>query len=68
MNTLPTVRVFAPEYWGEVEKFKQFYAQPMISSRIQKKAVSGIRGHYDKALKLRALAAKLAPNVSIDNV
>jgi hypothetical protein len=67
MNTLPTVRVFAPEYWGEVGKFKQFYATTHDFKPDTKKAVSGIRGHYDKAIKLRALAAKLAPNMSIDN-
>ena len=67
MNTLPTVRVFAPEYWGEVGKFKQFCATTHDFNSTTKKAVSGIRGHFDKALKLHALAAKLAPNMSIDN-
>ncbi|WP_321868098.1 hypothetical protein [Paraburkholderia tropica] len=67
MNTLPTVRVFAPEYWGEVGKFKQFYATTHDFNSDTKKAVSGIRGHFDKALKLHALAAKLVPNMSIDN-
>lgn len=67
MNTIPTVRVFAPEYWGEVGKFKQFYATTYDFKPDPKKAISGIRGHYDKAMKLRALAAKLAPNMSIDN-
>jgi len=67
MNTRPTVRVFAPEYWGEVGKFKQFYAATHDFNSDTKKAVSGIRGHFDKAIKLHALAAKLAPNMNIDN-
>ncbi|CAE6761115.1 hypothetical protein G2912_14040 [Paraburkholderia aspalathi] len=67
MNTLPTVRVFAPEYWGELDKFKQFYSTTHDFNSDTKKAVSGIKGHFDKALKLHALAAKLAPNMSIDN-
>lgn len=66
MNTLPTVRVFAPELWGEVGKFKQFYATTHVFGPDTQKAVSGIRGHFDKALTLRSLAAKLAPNMSID--
>ncbi|PRH44774.1 hypothetical protein [Burkholderia multivorans] len=67
MNTTPTVRVFAPEYWGEVGKFKQFYATTHDFNADTKKAASGIRGHFDKAIKLRNLATKLVPNMSIDN-
>ncbi|VVE68821.1 hypothetical protein PCA31118_03050 [Pandoraea captiosa] len=67
MNVSPTVRVFAPEYWGEVGKFKQFYATTHDFSSDIKKAVSGIGGHYDKALKLHGLAVKLAPSMNIDN-
>ncbi|VVE50027.1 hypothetical protein [Pandoraea cepalis] len=66
MNTNPTVRVFAPEYWGEVGKFKQFYATTHNFSSATKKAVSGIGGHFDKAIKLHTLAQKLVPSMGID--
>ncbi len=66
MNISPSVRVFAPEYWGEVGKFKQFYATTHDFKSDIKKAVSGIGGHFDKALKLQGLAVKLVPSMSID--
>jgi hypothetical protein len=67
MNTRPSVRMFAPELWDEVSKFRQFYATTHDFNSDTQKAVSGIRGHFDKAIKLHTLAAKLAPNMSIDN-
>jgi hypothetical protein len=27
MQTLPSIRTFAPEEWGEVDKFAQFFSQ-----------------------------------------
>ncbi|WP_080425197.1 hypothetical protein [Burkholderia ubonensis] len=67
MNTLPNVRTFAPELWGEVDKFKQFYEKTHTFKPDAKKAVSGIKGHFNKAITLRNLATKLAPNLEIDN-
>ncbi|HEM7808599.1 TPA: hypothetical protein U2L37_001356 [Burkholderia multivorans] len=67
MNTSPNVRTFAPEFWGEVDKFTQFYGQTHDFKPDAKKAVSGVKGHFNKALTLRDLAAKLAPNLKIDS-
>lgn len=67
MNTLPNVRLFAPELWGEVDKFKQFYEQTHTFKPDVKKTVSGVKGHFNKAIALRNLAVKLAPNMKIDN-
>lgn len=67
MNTSPNVRTFAPELWGEVDRFKQFYGQTYAFKSDVKKAVSGVKGHFNKALTLRELAVKLAPNIMIDS-
>ncbi|AJK47064.1 hypothetical protein [Burkholderia plantarii] len=67
MKTLPNVRTFAPEYWGEIGKFQQFHSTTHAFTPHAKKAVSAIKGHFEKALILLSVAKKLAPNMQIDN-
>lgn len=66
MNTLPMVRLFAPEHWGEVDKFKQFYEKSHDFNSDVKKAMAGAKNHFNKAITLRDLAKKLEPNLRID--
>lgn len=66
MQTLPNVRVFAPELWGQVDKFSQFHKETHTFNSDVTKAVGGINGHFQKALILRNLARRLEPNLAID--
>ncbi|MBR0948252.1 MULTISPECIES: hypothetical protein [Bradyrhizobium] len=65
-QTLPTVRVFAPELWGEVDRFANFYGETYKFSDRDRRAVSGVATHLEKAITLRALAVKLRPGLDID--
>jgi hypothetical protein len=68
MNTqpLPTVRVFAPEQLGEVDRFANFYGGTYKFSDTEKRAVAGVRNHFQKAITLQSLAVKLKPGLDID--
>lgn len=66
MKGKPTVRLFAPENWGEVDRFAHFYSGTFNFSGPEKRAVSGVLNHFNKAIILRNLAVKLAPNLEID--
>lgn len=66
MNLQPNVIIFCPDQWGEVDKFSKFYAGTHSFGSDVKKAVSGIRGHFDKAITLRNISMKLVPNLKID--
>ncbi|WP_347554866.1 hypothetical protein [Robbsia sp. KACC 23696] len=50
-----------------MDKFKQFYESTHTFKPYEKKAVAGVANHFNKALILRRLAQKLAPNLKIDN-
>jgi hypothetical protein len=62
----PTVRTFAPEQWGQLEKFSKFYTATFAISEIGKRSVSGAVNHFHKAITLKSLAAKLSLNLEID--
>lgn len=65
-QTLPTVRVFAPELWGEVDRFANFHAGTYKFSDIDKRAVSGVGNHFQKAITLQTLAVKLRPGLDVE--
>jgi hypothetical protein len=67
MNVNYTVRTFAPERWGEMDRFAAFFSAsfPESTSRDQR-AVSGALNHFRKACVLRRLAEKLRTNIEID--
>ena len=67
MNTTPTFRLFGPEQWGQVDRFKQFYEGTYSFSQHIKKSVSGVTGHFEKARVFIELANTLAPKLEIDN-
>lgn len=61
-----TVRTYAPEMWGSLEKFGKFYAGTFALSKTGKRAVSGAINHFHKAVTLHDLAIKLTPNLADD--
>lgn len=63
---LGIVRMYAPERWGTLEKFSNFYSGTYSFSESGKRSVSGAINHFHKALLLRDLALKLIPNLEID--
>lgn len=60
------IRMFAPERWGTVDYFAKFYSTTYQFSAVQRRAVSGVSAHFNKAQYLLALAHKLKPNLQID--
>ena len=60
------VRTFVPELWGEVDLFRHFHVGTHTFNADTKKAISGIKNHFQKALILHQLALKLLPNLSLD--
>jgi hypothetical protein len=63
-----TVRTFAPEQWGQVDRFATFFAASFPeATSIERRAVPGVRNHFRKALVLRALAIRIAPMLAIDS-
>ena len=61
-----TVRMYAPEQWGTLEKFNKFYNSTHSLSDTGKRSVSGAINHFHKAITLRDLAIKLIPNLEED--
>lgn len=61
-----TVRTFAPELWGQVDIFNSFYSGTYSLSPDARKAVLGIKSHFQKALTLRDVALKILPNLAMD--
>jgi hypothetical protein len=67
MNTVTTVRTFAPEQWGQVDRFVNLYGKTFPDfKRTEHIAVSGVINHLRKAIILRDLAVKLRPNLDLD--
>lgn len=63
---LPVLLMFAPDRWGQVERFQNLYSASFNFTPLQKRFVSGVTNHFNKALTLEALAEKLRPNLEID--
>ncbi|MHB8472624.1 MAG: hypothetical protein ACYDC8_07230 [Gammaproteobacteria bacterium] len=66
INGAPNVRTYAPEQWGQIDVFSHFYAGTHEFNGDAKKAVAGVANHFQKAIILRELATKLAPNLDLD--
>ena len=66
MNTKPLVRFYAPELWGEVDRFAKFYSGSLVLPEVTKRAVSGVVNHFEKAMTFKALSERLKPNLLID--
>jgi hypothetical protein len=62
-----TVRTFAPERWGQTDRFATFFAASFPDARhIERRAVSGVGNHIRKAMILRSLAMRMMPTLAID--
>src|ERR1039458_4635449 len=52
-----TNRTFAPERWGQIDRFVTFFSASFPeASSIERRTVSGVGNHFRKALVLKALA------------
>jgi hypothetical protein len=65
-NVTPALLMFAPEQWGQVERFRRFWSTTYIFDERQQRALAGVEEHFVKSLQLRSLAEKLRPNLEID--
>ena len=62
-----SVRTFVPEQWGQIDRFATFFAASFPDAKyVERRAVSGVRNHFRKALVLRSLAMRIAPTLAID--
>lgn len=61
-----TVRTYAPEQWGSLQKFSKFYRGTHSLKDTGTRAISGAENHFHKAVTLRDLAIKLVPNLDKD--
>jgi len=62
-----TIRTFAPEQWGQADRFATFFAASFPdATSLERRAVSGVRNHFRKSLVLRAIATRLIPTLAID--
>ena len=57
------ILMFAPERWGEVERFGKFYSSTFEFDDRTKRSVSGVVSHMHKHLALVSIAKKLEPNL-----
>jgi hypothetical protein len=63
----PTVRAFAPQQWGQVERFAKLYDRTFTDfGKAERRAVSGLLRHFRKALIMKNLAEQLRPNLHLD--
>lgn len=63
---LPTVRMFAPEFCGQVELFSKLCSETYKFSEREQRALAGVLQHFEKAVTFQTLARKLRPNLEID--
>lgn len=61
-----TVRIFAPEFLGQVELFSNFCSETYKFNARQQRALAGVRQHFDKAGIFQSLAEKLRPTLAVD--
>jgi len=57
---------FAPELWGEVERFSNLCSETYKFDEREKRALSGVQQHFAKAVTFRRLAERLAPGLRLD--
>jgi hypothetical protein len=62
-----TVRMFAPEYWGEVDRFSAYFRASFPEAKKQeRRALTGVDAHFRKALLMQSVALRLLPTLEID--
>jgi hypothetical protein len=63
---LPTVRVFAPEQWGEVDRFISLHSETYKLADRDKRAVGGVCSHFEKAIAFQERVLSLRPGLEVD--
>jgi hypothetical protein len=62
-----TVRTFAPEQWGQIDRFAAFFAASFPDAKhVERRAVSGAGNHFRKARVLRSLAMRMTATLAVD--
>src|SRR5690242_3339731 len=62
----PTLIRFAPNRWGQLERFAQLHSGTFQFTPTTQKALSGATNHFHKAITLKNIAIKLVPNLELD--
>jgi hypothetical protein len=60
------VRIFAPERWGEVERFRTMAPTTYPFRAHERRVLAGVENHFRKGLTLLALAEELLPRLDRD--
>jgi hypothetical protein len=63
---LASVRFFAPELWGQVDKFSKLCTKTYKFTKHGARALKGVESHFEKAVIFRKLCDKLIPNLDLD--
>lgn len=58
--------MYAPEQWGEVERFRRFYAATHKFTELEQRAVLGVSAQFLDGMRLLSLARKSLPNLDLD--
>jgi hypothetical protein len=58
--------MFAPERWGQVERFRHFWSTTYSFDERQQRALAGVDAHFVKSVRLQSLASELRPKLEID--
>jgi hypothetical protein len=58
--------MFAPERWGEVDRFQRLYTGTYNLEPRTQRALTGVSAHFGKAIRLSRLAERLRPNLQED--
>lgn len=60
------VRMFAPERWGEVERFRALWTTSHRFRGHEKRVLAGVENHFHKATTLLDMAEGLVPSLDLD--
>lgn len=60
------VRMFAPERWGQVDRFRTLWPTTYQFRGREKRVLAGVENHFHKALTLLNMAEGLLPSLEID--
>jgi hypothetical protein len=57
---------FAPEHWGELDRFSHLCSGTYTFSGREQRALAGVGQHFEKAVTFRRIAEWILPNLEID--
>lgn len=62
----PFLQMFAPEHWGQAEKFVRFAPWTYDFNKAEGAALQGVVGHFEKARTLTRVARRLEEGLALD--